>query len=342
MRRDQRALLDHARRLRRRQSQRAGDAPTRSSRAPTRRSTSGRSGCRQHLLPRTRAYHEIWLDGEKVAGDGRGASRSTARPTCRASSRSALAVPPGNDVDVFAQRPRLHRHRRGRRAARASTSPSAAGSARRTASRAPIPRLADVDRLRATGADCLRSPRPWSPRSATSAIAATASTHASSTRSTPGARLVRGRGHAPAGFAHANRRGRSSSPSTGDRFGWVEGHDGRWHLDAAHQAGRVVTGEAPEAPGLREIATRASRRFPPDAEPEPGHRQRGAGVAPVHRRAGAAPWPRCPRTRAAGASRRAGLRRAADLPAGDGRGRALPAGIRSQRRATARDARPAR
>ena len=26
----------------------------------------------EHLLPRTRAYHEIWLDGEKVAGDDEG------------------------------------------------------------------------------------------------------------------------------------------------------------------------------------------------------------------------------------------------------------------------------
>jgi len=43
-----------------------------------------------HLLPRTRAYHEIWLDGEPVAGGSPGGSptRFTGPGTCRASSRS--------------------------------------------------------------------------------------------------------------------------------------------------------------------------------------------------------------------------------------------------------------
>ena len=47
-----------------------------------------------HLAPRPAAYHEIWLNGETVAptraGSGR-SNRSTARSTCRASSRSASA-----------------------------------------------------------------------------------------------------------------------------------------------------------------------------------------------------------------------------------------------------------
>ena len=57
------------------------------------------------LLPRTPAYREIWLDGEKVASgeDRKWSSRSTARRTCRGSSRSSVAVPPDNDVDIFAQ-----------------------------------------------------------------------------------------------------------------------------------------------------------------------------------------------------------------------------------------------
>jgi len=43
----------------------------------------------EHLLPNTRAYYEIWLDEEKVAAPARNPNRSTATPTCRASSRSA-------------------------------------------------------------------------------------------------------------------------------------------------------------------------------------------------------------------------------------------------------------
>ena len=38
----------------------------------------------EHLLPKTRAYAEIWLDGEKL---GPTRSRSWAPTTCRASSR---------------------------------------------------------------------------------------------------------------------------------------------------------------------------------------------------------------------------------------------------------------
>jgi sulfite reductase (NADPH) hemoprotein beta-component len=52
----------------------------------------------EHLLPRTRAYHEIWLDGEKVAGTPDVEPR-TATSTCRASS-------------VRDQDPTQQRHRR--------------------------------------------------------------------------------------------------------------------------------------------------------------------------------------------------------------------------------------
>ena len=61
--------------------------PTRTSRARIAR----RSSWRAHLGPPAaahRAYREIWLDGEKIAGgEERWSSRSTAGPTCRGSSR---------------------------------------------------------------------------------------------------------------------------------------------------------------------------------------------------------------------------------------------------------------
>ncbi len=57
-----------------------------------------------HLLPRTRAWHEIWIDGERVAG---GEAEAEAEPIYRATYmprkfKIAIAVPPRNDVDVFA------------------------------------------------------------------------------------------------------------------------------------------------------------------------------------------------------------------------------------------------
>src|SRR5262245_17848697 len=56
----------------------------------------------EHLLPRTRAYHEIWLDGKKVAPELE--DEKVLGPTYLPRKfKTAIAVPPVNDVDVFAQ-----------------------------------------------------------------------------------------------------------------------------------------------------------------------------------------------------------------------------------------------
>jgi sulfite reductase (NADPH) hemoprotein beta-component len=56
-----------------------------------------------HLLPRTPAYREIWLDGERIAGG----EDEVVEPIYGATYlprkfKIAVAVPPANDVDVFA------------------------------------------------------------------------------------------------------------------------------------------------------------------------------------------------------------------------------------------------
>ena len=59
----------------------------------------------EHLAPKTTAYHEIWLDGERVAGTGHHEADyepiygETYLPR---KFKIALAIPPSNDVDVFA------------------------------------------------------------------------------------------------------------------------------------------------------------------------------------------------------------------------------------------------
>ena len=54
-----------------------------------------------HLTPATRAYHELWLDGEKVeGGDAEPIYGDTYLPR---KFKTAFVVPPQNDVDVFAQ-----------------------------------------------------------------------------------------------------------------------------------------------------------------------------------------------------------------------------------------------
>jgi len=56
----------------------------------------------EHLTPQTRAYHEIWLDGEKVEGtlDVEPIYGATYLPR---KFKIAITIPPANDVDVFSQ-----------------------------------------------------------------------------------------------------------------------------------------------------------------------------------------------------------------------------------------------
>ncbi len=60
----------------------------------------------EHLLPKTRAYHEIWLDGEKVE-DKSGPAGQDEEPMygeryLPRKFKTVIAVPPSNDVDIFA------------------------------------------------------------------------------------------------------------------------------------------------------------------------------------------------------------------------------------------------
>lgn len=60
----------------------------------------------EHLLPRTGAYHEIWLDGELVQDNSKSAEEED-EPIYGANYlprkfKTVIAVPPSNDVDIFA------------------------------------------------------------------------------------------------------------------------------------------------------------------------------------------------------------------------------------------------
>jgi sulfite reductase (NADPH) hemoprotein beta-component len=55
------------------------------------------------LLPRTRAYHEIWLDEEKVAGTPEIEEPMYGPLYLPRKFKIGIAVPPSNDIDVFSQ-----------------------------------------------------------------------------------------------------------------------------------------------------------------------------------------------------------------------------------------------
>ena len=55
-----------------------------------------------HLLPRSRAWHEIWIDGEQFSGGEEEDEPIYGRTYMPRKFKIAIAVPPHNDVDVFA------------------------------------------------------------------------------------------------------------------------------------------------------------------------------------------------------------------------------------------------
>ncbi len=59
-------------------------------------------GISDHLTPQTRAYHEIWLDGEKVETTEEEVEPIYGKTYLPRKFKIAIAVPPSNDVDAFA------------------------------------------------------------------------------------------------------------------------------------------------------------------------------------------------------------------------------------------------
>jgi sulfite reductase (NADPH) hemoprotein beta-component len=57
----------------------------------------------KHLEPHTPAYREIWLDGERIAGGDEAVEPIYGKTYMPRKFKIVVAVPPSNDVDVFAQ-----------------------------------------------------------------------------------------------------------------------------------------------------------------------------------------------------------------------------------------------
>ena len=57
----------------------------------------------KHLLPNTRAYYELWMDEERVGGSGEEVEPIYGQAYLPRKFKIGFAIPPLNDVDVFAQ-----------------------------------------------------------------------------------------------------------------------------------------------------------------------------------------------------------------------------------------------
>jgi sulfite reductase (NADPH) hemoprotein beta-component len=232
----------------------------------------------EHLLPRTRAYHEIWLDGEKVAGTEE--AEPIYGPTYLPRKfKAAIAVPPINDVDIFAHDLGfIAIVEQGELVGFNLTVGGGLGASHGDPT--TYPRIADVvgflqpEQLLAVAEAVVTTQRDFGNR------AVRKHARLKYTIDSRGLDWFVGEITRRQGFTLEPPRPFEFS-STGDRFGWVEGFDGRWHLTLRIEAGRVAdSAEAPQLTGLREIARvhRGDFRLTPNqnliiANVEPAARQ---------------------------------------------------------------------
>jgi sulfite reductase (NADPH) hemoprotein beta-component len=206
----------------------------------------------ERLLPRTRAYHEIWLDGAKVAPEQEAETVLGAHYLPR-KFKAAIAVPPVNDVDVFAQDLGfIAIEGDGGLAGFNLTAGGGLGATHGDAK--TYPRLADVvgflppGRLLAVAEAVVATQRDFGDRSERK-HARLKYTIADRSIDWFRAELER-----RLGFALAPPRPFEFT-TTGDRFGWSEDASGRWALTLRIESGRVADrGDERLRSGLARIA----------------------------------------------------------------------------------------
>jgi sulfite reductase (NADPH) hemoprotein beta-component len=206
----------------------------------------------EHFLPASRAYHEIWLDGEKLTGP------AEAEPIYGPSYlprkfKAAIVLPPSNDVDIFTQDLGfIAIVENGHLAGFNLTVGGGMGVTHGDA--ATHPRLADVagyfpkDALLAVAEAVLTTQRDFGDR--------TNRKHArlKYTIEDRGLPWFVGEIEKRAGITLQSAR-EFHFDTNGDRFGWREAQDGLWHRTLRIRAGRIV--DRPEGSlltGLRAVA----------------------------------------------------------------------------------------
>jgi sulfite reductase (NADPH) hemoprotein beta-component len=207
----------------------------------------------EHLLPNTRAYHEIWLDGEKLEGSGEEEEPIYGATYLPRKFKTAFAIPPHNDVDVFAND--LGFVAIVEQGVLVGYDVTVGGGMGATHGDAETyPRLADVlgfvtpQQVIAAGTAVVLAQRDHGNRVVRkrARLKYTIDDH--------GLDWFRAEVEQRMGFPFQPARGFAFEHS-GDRFGWTEGEDGRWHLTLQVVAGRIADQPgAPHLTGLRAIA----------------------------------------------------------------------------------------
>jgi len=209
------------------------------------------------LAPKTRAYHEIWLDGEALIGEPE-STVAEREPLYGATYlprkfKIGLAIPPLNDIDVFSQDLGLVAIIEAG-TLRGFNVAIGGGMGATHGDPTTYPRLASVigfvtpQQLFAVAETIVRIQRDWGNRSERK--------HArlKYTIDHRGLDVFKAELQARLGFTLKPARPYHFEHN-GDRYGWVEGHDGRWHLTLHIESGRLADlGANLWLTGLRELA----------------------------------------------------------------------------------------
>jgi sulfite reductase (NADPH) hemoprotein beta-component len=206
----------------------------------------------ERLLPQTRAYHEIWLDGEQVGG-GEDVEPIYGPTYLPRKFKTAVAVPPHNDVDVYANDLGFVAIADGERLIGFNVS-AGGGMGATHGDTATFPRLADVlgfvepDRTLAVTEAVVTTQRDFGDRLNRSQA------RLKYTIERMGLETFRAEVERRAGI-HFEPARPVRFTDQGDRYGWVKGQDDRWHLTLYIESGRLIDGPG-HSPmtGLREIA----------------------------------------------------------------------------------------
>ena len=217
----------------------------------------------EHLLPKTNAYWDIWLDGKRVDAEGRPIAATVAPgaeeepilgPTYLPRKfKAAVALPPVNDVDVFSQDLGFIAIVEDGRLLGFNLTVGG-GMGMTHGEPATYPRLASLigflppQRLLEVAETVVKIQRDFGDR--------TNRKHA---------RLKYTIDDRGLPWFHAELAQRLGGPldpphafhftTSGDRFGWYQGENGHWQLTLRIPAGRVADRDgAPWRTGLREIA----------------------------------------------------------------------------------------
>ena len=206
-----------------------------------------------HLLPRSRAYHEIWLDGEKVESSEVETEPLYGPTYLPRKFKITIAVPPSNDVDIFANDLSFIAIVENKKVIGYNVAVGG-GMGMTHGNEATFPRIADVigycpaDKAIDVAEKVMLVQRDYGDRTDRKNARLKYTIHDRSVEWF---------------LAELNKYlGYNLEPArayaftdNGDRFGWVEDERGHFHYTLFVQGGRVLdTEDYPMRTGLREIA----------------------------------------------------------------------------------------